>query len=215
MNDTSKCCTKLHELFNSLKRFGFPFEEKEIPLNGIYVLFEKGELAHGAERIVRVGTHTGKNQLCSRLKQHFLMENKDRSIFRKNIGRAILKKESDSFLKDWELDLTPAKAKSENLQRIDFEKQKKVEKKVSGCIQNNFTFAVFQVDSKEERLGLEAKLIAAIAQCTECKPSSNWLGKQSPIEKISNGKLWLVQHLNAKALEEKELEGLKQKVKWT
>ena len=39
------------------------------------------------DRIVRIGTHTGENQLRSRLMQHFVKENKNRSIFRKNIGR--------------------------------------------------------------------------------------------------------------------------------
>ena len=61
-----------HNFFNGLKRFRFPFNERDIPLNGIYVLFEKGEKAHDCERIVRIGTHTGNNQLRSRLYQHFL-----------------------------------------------------------------------------------------------------------------------------------------------
>lgn len=63
MNDS---CLILHHLFNSLKKFQFPFNEDEIPLNGIYILFEKGELAHDTNRIVRVGTYTGNNQLRSR-----------------------------------------------------------------------------------------------------------------------------------------------------
>ena len=83
----SENCKNLHELFNNLPKLEFPFNEEHIPMNGIYVLFEKGEFAHNTNRIVRVGTHTGKNQLRSRLIQHFLNENKDRSIFRKNIGR--------------------------------------------------------------------------------------------------------------------------------
>src|SRR5262245_29962296 len=75
-------CDSLHEWANSLPAFRFPFDNNGIPLNGIYILFEKGEFAHGAKRIVRAGTHTGENQLRSRLRQHFLIENKDRSIFR-------------------------------------------------------------------------------------------------------------------------------------
>ena len=76
-------------------RLGFSDGFTNVPLNGIYLLYERGELGHGADRIVRVGTHTGKNQLVSRLKQHFVHENKDRSIFRKNIGRAILNRQQD------------------------------------------------------------------------------------------------------------------------
>ena len=85
-----KECEEIHNLFNNTKRLKFPFNEEEIPLNGIYILFEKNEFAHNLDRIVRVGTHTGDNQLRARLNQHFVKENKDRSIFRKNIGRALL-----------------------------------------------------------------------------------------------------------------------------
>src|SRR6476646_10177585 len=104
-------CEELHQWANSLTVFTFPFDIRALPLNGLYFLFENGETAHGTNRIVRVGTHTGKDQLPSRLKQHFLVENKDRSIFRKNIGRALLNKDNDPFLSDWELDLTARKAK--------------------------------------------------------------------------------------------------------
>ena len=95
-------CNTIHKLFNGVKRIHFPFNRNEIPLNGIYVLFEKGENAHGVDRIVRIGTHTGNNQLISRLWQHFIHENKDRSIFRKNIGRCFLNKSHDPFLEQWD-----------------------------------------------------------------------------------------------------------------
>lgn len=115
-------CEKLHNIFNRLNRFHFPFNESKIPKNGIYILFEKGEKGHNGDRIVRVGTHTGVDQLSSRLKQHFLNENKDRSIFRKNIGRAILNKRKDSFLDKWELDLTTRENKEKFSDKIDFNK---------------------------------------------------------------------------------------------
>lgn len=63
------------------KKYSFPFNEKEIPNNGIYILFEKGETGHLTNRIVKIGSHTGVNQLPARLNQHFIKENKDRSIF--------------------------------------------------------------------------------------------------------------------------------------
>lgn len=89
-------CGELHAWVASLQRFTFPFDKKLIPLNGLYFLFEKGEMGHhGLMRIVRVGTHTGEGQLRSRMGQHFLVENKDRSIFRKNVGRALLNRDHD------------------------------------------------------------------------------------------------------------------------
>jgi len=200
----SNTCNQLHNLLNSLPKHKFPFNIKEIPLNGIYILFEKNELAHNTNRIVRIGTHTGNNQLRSRLNQHFVNENKDRSIFRKNIGRALLNKNNDSFLKFWELDLTTKNSRILN-SSIDFNKQKQVEKEVTKYIQEKFSFAVFEIKNKEERLKLESKLISTISQCNECKPSLNWLGLFSPKEKIKNSGLWLVNELNKEPLSEKEL----------
>jgi hypothetical protein len=188
-------CTKIHKITNSLERHGFPFDETRIPLNGIYVLFQKGEKAHGQDRIVRIGTHTGENQLCPRLKQHFLRENKDRSIFRKNIGRALLKKQNDPFLQFWELDLTSRKSKDDYSQQIDFNYQQKIESQVSEYIRNNFSFGIFEVASKEERLKIESKLISTVSWCDNCKPSSDWLGSSSPKAKIVQSGLWLVNEL--------------------
>ncbi len=70
----TQLCDEIHHLFHRQKRYRFPFDIAEFPSNGIYILFEEGETGHGGDRIVRVGTHTGENQLRSRIKQHFLNE---------------------------------------------------------------------------------------------------------------------------------------------
>ena len=201
----SEECDTLHKLLNRMKRFHFPFDENKIPLNGIYIIFEKEEKAHGVDRIVRVGTHTGNKQLRSRLWQHFINENKDRSIFRKNIGRALLSKEKDPFLRQWEIDLTTRKAKEDHKDKIDFKKQKEVEKKVTEYMQNNFSFVIFEVPEKEDRLKIESKIISTISLCNECRPSKNWLGLFSPKEKIKKGGLWLVNELYKEPLNKEEL----------
>ncbi len=64
----SDICNNTHNIFQNMKRYKFPFNEEDIPKNGIYILFEKNELAHNGERIVRVGTHTGNDNLAKRLK---------------------------------------------------------------------------------------------------------------------------------------------------
>lgn len=191
----SKKCETIHILARNLKRHNFPFFESYIPLNGIYILFEKGEYGHGGERIVRVGTHTGENQLPSRLEQHFLNENKDRSIFRKNIGRSLLKQSNDPFLEFWELDLTTRKAKDKYSYLIDFEYQKSIESRVTQYIQCNFSFCVFEVNDKTKRLEIESKIISTVSWCENCDPSKNWLGNFSPKQKIAESGLWLVNEL--------------------
>ena len=127
-------CSVIHEIVTKLKRHKFPFDESEIPLNGIYLLYEKGETGHHQDRIVRIGTHTGDDQLRSRLQQHFLKENKDRSIFRKNIGRALLNKNSDPFIKFWEVDLTTREAKEKYNSSINFNYMKRIESQLSHII---------------------------------------------------------------------------------
>jgi len=206
----SKNCHIIHQWFNGMKKHSFPFNEQEIPPNGIYILFEKGEFAHSTNRIVRIGTHTGNNQLRSRLFQHFLNENKDRSIFRKNIGRALLNKDKDTFLEQWEIDLTTKNAKNLHSNSVDFIKQKETEKRVTKYIQDNFSFVVFQIDSKDKRLEIESKIISTVSLCEECKSSENWLGNTSPKEKIGKSGLWLVNELWKTPLSNEDMIELKQ-----
>ncbi len=204
----SQECSELHELIIELDRYEFPFNPKDIPQNGIYLLFEKGEEGHGSNRIVRIGTHTGVGQLQSRLKQHFIRENKDRSIFRKNIGRAYLSKSGDPFLADWEIDLTKRAAKEKYQSRINLNHQQEIEMIVSKIIQDNFTFSVFQVRSKEERLRIESLLISTVSLCNECFPSVSWLGQYSPKEKIVGSGLWQVNELYKTPLSKNDLNNI-------
>jgi len=191
----SKICKELHKLFNSLKRFTFPFDDSQIYLNGIYILFENGEAGHSLDRIVRIGTHTGDCQLRSRLKQHFILENKDRSIFRKNIGRAILNKRKDPYLETWELDLTTKNNREKFVFLVNKEYQSQIEKEVSKYIQENFSFCVFKVNDKNKRSILESKLISTVSLCNNCGPSKNWLGRYSIKDKIRISGLWQVNEL--------------------
>lgn len=203
-------CHSLHQLLNGISACGFQYQENQIPKNGIYVLFEDGELAHGTNRIVRIGTHTGNNQLRSRLKQHFLNENKDRSIFRKNIGRCLLNRDGDPFLEFWELDLTSHAAKTRHAAKIDFKKQKDIEKRVSDYIQGHLRFVAFEVRDKDKRLDLESKLISTVSRCETCGPSATWLGRHSPKLKIASSGLWQVNELGKTPLSVEELQDLRQ-----
>lgn len=203
--------SRLHILFNEQKRFSFPFKRQinEIPENGIYIIFENGEKFENLDRIVRIGTHTGERQLRSRLNQHFIKENKNRSIFRKNIGRCILNKNRSSYLPLWELDTTSRADKEKNLKLLDLDFEKKIEKKISDYIQTNLTFCIFQVNTKEQRLFWESKIISTLAKSQELKPSKNWLGNYSTKDKIKMVGLWQVNELFKSSLTEEEFEELK------
>jgi len=207
-----------HQMCNAMEKHSLSqwFNEQEIPKNGIYILFEKGECAHSTDRIVRIGTHTGKNKLRSRLKEH-LNENKDRSIFRKNIGRALLNKDNDPFIEQWNKNnLTKKNEKALDSNSVEFikqkeikEKVKEIEKRVTKYILDNISFVTFQIDDKDKRLELESKIISTVSRCDECKTSSNWLGLSSPKEKIRKSGLWLVNELCKTPLSEDDLKELK------
>jgi hypothetical protein len=65
----TEACQHLHDVLSRLPRFTRE-DLAQIPKNGLYILFEKGEEAHGGERIVRVGTHRGQNNLPARIREH-------------------------------------------------------------------------------------------------------------------------------------------------
>jgi hypothetical protein len=212
VNNIEDVCTAVHRLVRKLPRHKFPFDEQQIPQNGIYVLFEKGETGHRGNRIVRIGTHTGQNQLRSRLRQHFIQENKDRSIFRKNIGGCLLNKTKDSFLADWDLDLTSRANRNRYESQIDFNKQKRIEQRVTKYMQETLEFAVFEVPDKEQRLLLEARLISAVSRCGNCRPSKNWLGCNSPVHKVKESGLWQVMELYKNSFSGKEFRQLARRI---
>lgn len=200
----SEVCNKIHHLFNGMKRFDFSFDEKQIPENGIYILFEKGEKAHGIDRIVRIGTHTGNNKLKSRLKEHFVKKNKNRSVFRTHIGTCFLNKKNDSYWKIWDRNMTKKEDREKYNDRINMEKEKNMEERVTKYIQDNFSFVVFKVDDENKRCEIESKIISTVSLCNECRPSENWLGLFSTKDKIRQSGLWNIQHLYKKQIQLQE-----------
>lgn len=189
----SETCQKLHDVFNALPRCGAGYNSDKLPLNGIYILFEKGEKAHGGDRIVRIGTHRGNDRLHKRLNEHLYIPNKDRSIFRKHIGRALLAARKDNFWEQWEIGLTKKADREKYGNMIDREKLAKTENEVTQYITESFSFSLIKIDEKQERLLWESAILATISSCNDCKPSNNWLGLQHPNSVIRNSGLWNIQ----------------------
>jgi hypothetical protein len=217
----SEKCEWLHCQLERFPLIRFPFNLKDLPLNGIYFFYEASEVwGHGGNkpRIVRIGTHRQGN-FRNRIKEHFLLgrssieidTNKpkfaDRSIFRKNLGRALLERDNDDYLKIWEVDFT----KKENRERLGYrrnpEKEESIEAEISSILRNNFQFRFVAVDVELERIGskgLESSLIGTLSRCRICKPSLSWLGNFSPIKEIQESGLWIRQHLGADEISDKE-----------
>jgi hypothetical protein len=129
---------------------------------------------------------------------------KTEAFFRKNIGRALLNRDGDPFLEQWELDLTTRAAKVMHGLQIDQKKQKEVEHQVSEYIQSHFWFVVFPVPQKEDRLRLESRMISTVSLCQSYRPSPYWLGLSSPKEKIRESGLWIVNELYKQPLSQSE-----------
>lgn len=202
----------LHFLFNSKRRFHFPFDNDidQIPSNGIYVNFETGEKYKEWDRIVRVGTHKGNNQLRSRLYQHFIKKNKNRSIFRKHIGRCLLNKINNPYLDIWNCDSTSKENKIKYNHLIDKNFEQELEQQISQYIQDNISFSVFELNNKDKRLFWESKIISTLAAFPDIRPSDNWLGLFSPKDKILQYGLWQVNELKKKPLDNDEINELTQ-----
>ncbi|WP_406041938.1 hypothetical protein [Succinimonas sp.] len=204
MTGDSAAADQLHQIFNSLPVYSWQ-TIKDVPFkDGIYIVFEKGETYKGLPRIVRVGTHTSPGRLKQRLRSHFLSEHHNSSIFRKNIGKVLLNQDHDSYLAIWTLDTSKAK----NAGKADKSKEAEIEHRVSAYMREAFTFCVFPVANKEERLRLEAAIIAALHQADDFKASPAWLGRDSPEEIIRECGMWLKQGLTANPLTRDEMERL-------
>lgn len=214
-------CQWLHTQLTPLPPVAYPFDSKQLPDNGIYFFYEKGEVwghGEGQPRIVRIGTHRDGN-FRSRISEHFLLNEAkvnfdatkppphDRSVFRKNIGRALLNRSHDRYLVVWDIDFM----KKENLEKYaylrEIETERRIEAEVTRLLRDNFFFRFVVVEGQAERMGskgLEARLIATVARCSACRPSPDWLGQYSPKEKIRQSGLWQVQHLRADPLTESD-----------
>lgn len=215
----SNVCQWLHDQLEELPAVRYPFDLTRLPENGIYFFYEKGESwGHGEERprIVRIGTHREGN-FQSRIAEHFLLNERkmnfdatrspphDRSIFRKNIGRALLNRSDSPYLAVWNIDFTKKESLKKHGGLRDVGEERRIEAEVTRILRENFSFRFVMLEGQAERMGsagLEARLIGTVARCGACRPSPGWLGQHSPVEKIRQSGLWLVQHLAAEPLRE-------------
>jgi len=229
----SELCKWLHEQLEQLPPpIKFPFKLEQLPENGVYFFYECGEIwGHGENkpRIVRVGTHRNGN-FKSRIKEHYCLDESkmdfdkaqpkpsDRSIFRKNIGRALLKRDNDDYLQIWEIDFIKSKNRKLFGDRRNTIKEKTIESTITKILRERFSFRFIIIDNLTERMGskgLESSLIGTLSHCKLCKPSEKWLGNYSPKQQIRNSGLWLVQHLKANGIKEKDKEAILNAIKRT
>ncbi len=216
-------CKALHEAFTRLPQWDWTKRIELIPDSGVYLVYEVGERwGHGGDyqRVVRIGSHTGQGRLRSRIAEHLMLgrgeirwdasrpKPSDRSIFRKNIGRALLASRKDPYIRVWEYDFI----KSDNVARYsglrDVAKETAIETEITEVMRNAFAFRFLYVPPSESgglQLEFEKSLIASFARCLSCVPSSRWLGKSSPKKRIATGRLWQEKHLDGEPLNAEDM----------
>lgn len=190
-------CELIHNAMRILPRYSLsepPFE----PANGVYALFQPDETGHSGDRIVRIGSHTGEGNLPARLREH-MAENKDRSILRKHIGRAILRQTGDPYLAIWDLDYTCKAVRETKGHLLDPVKQAQIEAAVSEYI-SCFSVSVLPMGSPQEARRLERLCIGTVSSCGSCGPSRDWLGAFAD-RRIARSGLWQVMHLEKDGVE--------------
>lgn len=212
--DTTKDCEWLHNSLASLRLIKYPFKLDSLPYNGIYFFYEDGEYnAHNNRPgIVRVGTHKN-NNFRSRINEHYLLDGmdfdkntpapKDRSIFRKNIGRALIMKMNPDYLAIWNIDFTKKINRMKFKHKRDIAFETKIEQMITKRLRDNFSFRYIEIADQDQRMGkkgLESRLIGTLSHCRLCESSPKWLGRSSPKKAIEESGLWLIQHLNSEGI---------------
>ncbi len=201
--DKSKCVL-IHELMTGLPRYDWG-NIKSIPFyNGIYIMFESGEKFCGMDRIVRIGTHRSDGRLIKRLENHFINENKDASILRKNVGLSLLRKKQHGFESIWALDWSNPEIRRKVSCEKNLKTKKEIEGLVSSYMRENIQFTCIRVDDRKDRLIIENALISTLNGSEDFNSSQNWLGRYNPKQEISSSGLWNTQGLKGNGFSDSE-----------
>lgn len=179
------------------------------PRRGVYFFFEEGEVRSDSGsglRVVRVGTHAlkggSRTTLWKRLRNHKGTKsghgNHRGSIFRKLVGSALARRESDLRCETWEDNTRPLGSVKAS--------EHKLECAVSEYI-GAMPFLWLEVDDKPSpgslRGFIERNSIALlsnydVSRSDAIDPSSRkWLGKRSDREKVRQSGLWNSNHVDA------------------
>jgi len=80
-------------------------------------------------------------------------------------------------------------------------------------MRENLSFVVFEVETEEERLCWEERIVFTLSKAVilgQISPSEDWLGKSSPKEKIRKSGLWQVEGIYIEELDKASINKLMQ-----
>ncbi len=223
--NTERICSELHRELCKLEKYevpsetdgrgAFKFGDVDVPKNGMYFFFQKGEEGHNGDRIVRVGINKTK-KLALRMSNHFRLDPL-RSVFSTYLIHIYILYLMGPKLDEWTGTCNPNKIFDANrfdeLYRVnkkpsDLEKDLKIlrsrmykgntdrlegyRKALLPYFRENFRYSfVWFPDELEERDLMEDGIIGTVAHCNKCGPSSTWIGKLAPHKATREYGLWL------------------------
>lgn len=211
----SAACARIHDLLSSLPE---RHSAEEVPFsNGLYFFYERGESSsHACDgRVVRIGNHPKvQDRLVARLREHYRLgpNAKNGSVLRRYLGGALMRRTSpdNACLKPG-----PGLGHWEKQDEHTCVACNPVENQVQEYLTDSMSFRCVRIDDVAERNWFESILIATLAACDECGPSSNWLGRYSYPETVKNSGFWNVQHLEGQLATELELRRFQELVDYT
>jgi hypothetical protein len=186
--------TVIYSLIGALPRQGIDDLGRgagsNIPRNGVYLFFERGEricvTGNEYDRVVRVGTHRVDGGLKRRLRQHY-RGNKNASTFRRDVGSAMLSRSgvSHDVITTW-------------MGRSRFGRSTETE--LTELMDSLFTFCCIAIDALQERMRLEQGLIALLASQRYIPVDDEWLGQWAARPVVPATRLWNLEHIDATPL---------------
>lgn len=185
-------CRLIHALLTQLPIQREP--SSMLPTDGLYFFYQEGEYCmHDgivdtvSGRIVRIGNHPRSDRsLVRRLRQHY-SGRKNGSVFRKYIGGSLLRRSNPDHPC---LQPNPGKGHWEKQDAKVCNKCLPLEAEVSRLLREQFWFRCVNMNDRLERNRLEQGLIATVAACSICRPSTDWLGRYAYNKNVRESGLW-------------------------
>jgi len=189
LNDICSFVKDVH-ILTSEKGTLFRGPSAALPIDGLYVFFEAGQRvvikSKEYNRIVRIGINEKPNNFRSRIRGHY-NGNIEGSVFRENIGWALLESQGKKPLKTYR---TKKNYKKQNSGGA-------LEREISEYFSKAFTYKAFKIDYDKLQM-YEDVMIAAFSIYYQWKTfkneldTRNWLGRHSYSQqnKIKISGLW-------------------------
>ena len=100
----------------------------------------------------------------------------------------------------WNIDFTTREARAKKSYLRNVEEDARIEAEVTRLLRERFSLRFVVLEGEKKRLDIESRIIGTLHRCPCCRNSEDWLGLHSPVDKIREGGMWMIQHLESDGL---------------